>query len=170
VQTAVTHLRETQALAKRVGESPALLKTIEQLPAIAESDVTVLTIGEASTGKELVALAFHYLSNRASFPFGLVNCRALLDTLFEDELFGHERGAFMGAHTFAGGDSETCKGARTQSNSALGFATQYGSRTTVEMPLAGDPPLWQAFSTGYTFPNPWVRCSSAPQYIHSACS
>jgi DNA-binding NtrC family response regulator len=98
VETLVRHLRETQALAKLFGESPALLKTIEQLPAIAASEATVLIIGETGTGKELVARALHYLSNRASFPFVPVNCGALSDTLFEDELFGHERGAFTGAH------------------------------------------------------------------------
>jgi DNA-binding NtrC family response regulator len=94
----VAHFQETQALAKLVGESPALLKTIEQLPAIAGSDATVLIMGETGTGKELVARALHYLSTRASFPFVPVNCGAVSDTLFEDELFGHERGAFTGAH------------------------------------------------------------------------
>jgi DNA-binding NtrC family response regulator len=98
VDTLVRHLRETQTLAKLVGESPALLKTIELLPSIAASDATVLIIGETGAGKELVARALHYLSNRASFPFVPVNCGALSDMLFEDELFGHERGAFTGAH------------------------------------------------------------------------
>jgi DNA-binding NtrC family response regulator len=98
LETLVRQLQETQALAKLVGESPALLKTIEQLPAIAASEATVLIIGETGTGKELVARALHYLSDRTSFPFVPVNCGALSDTLFEDELFGHERGAFTGAH------------------------------------------------------------------------
>ena len=98
MDTLVRHLRETQTLAKLVGESPALLKTIELLPSIAASDATVLIIGETGAGKELVARALHYLSNRASFPFVPVNCGALSDMLFEDELFGHERGAFTGAH------------------------------------------------------------------------
>jgi DNA-binding NtrC family response regulator len=98
MESLVTKLRETQALAKLIGESPALLKTIEQLPAVAGSEATVLIIGETGTGKELVARALHYLSNRAPFPFIPVNCGGLSDTLFEDELFGHERGAFTGAH------------------------------------------------------------------------
>jgi DNA-binding NtrC family response regulator len=98
LETWVCQLRKTQAVAKLVGNSPALLKTIEQLPAIAASDATVLIVGETGTGKELIARALHYLSKRASFPFVPVNCGALSDTLFEDELFGHERGAFTGAH------------------------------------------------------------------------
>jgi two-component system, NtrC family, response regulator GlrR len=98
VETSLRDLRDTQALAKLVGESPALVKMIDQLPAIAESDATVLIIGETGTGKELVARALHYLSKRASFPFVPVNCGSLSEALFEDELFGHERGAFTGAH------------------------------------------------------------------------
>jgi DNA-binding NtrC family response regulator len=97
METLVSHVREVQAFTKLVGNSSALLKTIEQLPAIAESDATVFIIGETGTGKELVARALHYLSTRASFPFVPLNCGALSDTLFEDELFGHERGAFTGA-------------------------------------------------------------------------
>ncbi len=98
VETLVRHLRDTQALEKLVGESPTFQSTIKQLPTIAESDATVLIIGETGTGKELVARALHYLSKRASFPFVPVNCGSLSETLFEDELFGHERGAFTGAH------------------------------------------------------------------------
>src|SRR6266568_4233393 len=98
VETLVRHLQETQALTKLVGESPTLLRMIEQLPTIAESEATVLITGETGTGKELVARALHYLSQRASFPFVPVNCGSLSDALFEDELFGHEHGAFTGAH------------------------------------------------------------------------
>jgi DNA-binding NtrC family response regulator len=98
VESLVRGLKDVQALAKLVGESPALLMTIEQLPTLAKSEATVLIIGETGTGKELVARALHYLSNRASSPFVPVNCGALSDTLFEDELFGHERGAFTDAH------------------------------------------------------------------------
>jgi formate hydrogenlyase transcriptional activator len=99
VESLIRSLQEVQAKTKLVGESPALVKTIEQLPAIAESGAAVLITGETGTGKELVARALHYLSKRASFPFVPVNCGSLSDNLFEDELFGHERGAFTGAIT-----------------------------------------------------------------------
>jgi DNA-binding NtrC family response regulator len=90
--------RDRNALAKLVGDSPELRRIIEQIPAIAESDATVLITGETGTGKELVARALHYLSKRASCPFVPVNCGSFSEMLFEDELFGHERGAYTGAH------------------------------------------------------------------------
>jgi DNA-binding NtrC family response regulator len=86
-----------QALSKLVGRAPALFKMIEELPAVAASEAPVLIIGETGTGKELVARALHYLSPRAESPFVAVNCGALPETLLEDELFGHERGAFTSA-------------------------------------------------------------------------
>jgi two-component system, NtrC family, response regulator GlrR len=86
-----------QALTKLVGRAPAMLRMIDELPAVAASEAPVLVVGETGTGKELVARAIHYLSPRASSPFVAVNCGALPEALVEDELFGHERGAFTGA-------------------------------------------------------------------------
>lgn len=86
-----------EELGRLIGQSPLFLKTIAKVPAIAESEASVLISGETGTGKELVAHAIHYLSPRAQFPFVAVNCGSLPDTLLEDELFGHERGAFTHA-------------------------------------------------------------------------
>jgi DNA-binding NtrC family response regulator len=85
-------------MAKLIGSAPVFRKAIEQIPAVAGSDITVLISGESGTGKELVARAIHYLSERDAYPFVAVNCGSLPDTLLEDELFGHERGAFTSAH------------------------------------------------------------------------
>ena len=90
--------RRVQVLNKLIGDSPAFVQVRDQLSRLSESEATVLIAGETGTGKELTARALHYLSSRAGFPFVAVNCAALPDTLLEDELFGHERGAFTDAH------------------------------------------------------------------------
>ena len=81
-----------------VGEAPAFREVLAQLPMLARTDGVVLIDGETGTGKELVARAIHHLGPRAPRPFVAVNCGALVDTLLEGELFGHERGAFTDAH------------------------------------------------------------------------
>jgi two-component system, NtrC family, response regulator GlrR len=80
-----------------IGESPTFCRTLAVVPRIAECDATVLVQGETGTGKELVARAVHYLSSRREFPFIPVNCGAIPDALFENELFGHDRGAYTDA-------------------------------------------------------------------------
>ncbi len=80
-----------------VGESEPLRETLEIVRRVADSEATVLVLGESGVGKELIARALHYNSPRAQRPFVAVNCGAIPEELLESELFGHVRGAFTGA-------------------------------------------------------------------------
>jgi DNA-binding NtrC family response regulator len=85
------------------GFSPAMVDLRRYLAKVAQCDSTVLITGETGTGKERVAAAVHQLSARTDKPFIAVNCAAVPESLFESEMFGHERGAFTGAQSaFAG--------------------------------------------------------------------
>ena len=84
-------------LSNIVGRSEAMRKTIEMIATVAPTEATVLITGESGAGKELIAKAIHYNSNRKNGPLVAVNCAALTETLLESELFGHEKGAFTGA-------------------------------------------------------------------------
>jgi two-component system, NtrC family, response regulator GlrR len=94
----VTSCIGDEAIEGFVGRAPALRDLLANLPKLASAEGTVLISGETGTGKELVARAIHGMSRRAASPFVAVNCGSLMDTLFESELFGHERGAFTDAH------------------------------------------------------------------------
>src|SRR6516162_744700 len=85
-------------LENMTGESPALREVIDTIRQVAPSSANVLIEGESGTGKELAAHAIHNLSRRNKAKFVTVHCAALSPTLLESELFGHEKGAFTGAH------------------------------------------------------------------------
>jgi two-component system response regulator HydG len=93
-----------------VGTSPALVRLMELVERVAPRDTTVLILGESGTGKELIARALHMKSARRDRPFIAVNCAALSETLFESELFGHEKGAFTGAIATKRGRFELAQG------------------------------------------------------------
>ena len=80
-----------------VGEHATIREVSQQIQKVAATDATVLLLGESGTGKELFARAVHYLSPRREKPFVALNCAAIPEGLVENELFGHERGAFTGA-------------------------------------------------------------------------
>jgi len=80
-----------------IGQSPAMEHIFTLIPEVAQSDSSILLVGETGTGKELVAKAIHAKSRRAHLPFIAINCGALSDTLLESELFGHQKGVFTGA-------------------------------------------------------------------------
>jgi two-component system response regulator AtoC len=93
-----------------VGQSHQMAEIYKLIARMAALDTTVLIEGETGTGKELVARAIHGASGRAARPFVVVDCAALPETLFESELFGHERGSFTGAFAARRGLLETSTG------------------------------------------------------------
>jgi two-component system response regulator GlrR len=98
VEGARQQLLEELGLTNLVGRDPVFLRAIGHLPRFARSDAPVCITGETGTGKELCARALHYLGRRRGFPFIGVDCGALPEPLFENEMFGHARGAFTDAH------------------------------------------------------------------------
>ena len=81
-----------------IAKSISMQKVLRQVEKVATSHANIFICGQSGTGKEVIASMIHAGSKRASFPFIRVNCAALSDTLIESEFFGHERGAFTGAH------------------------------------------------------------------------
>jgi DNA-binding NtrC family response regulator len=110
LRTEVILLREEHqkrfGLPKVLGEDPALKETLLAIQRAAATDATVLLLGESGTGKELMSRALHQLSGRAKGPFVAINCAAIPEALLENELFGHEKGAFTGASARKVGKAE----------------------------------------------------------------
>ena len=111
------------------GASPAMQKLKDAIARVAPIPSPVLIFGESGSGKELVARDIHRLSGRAKEPFVAINCGALPENLVESELFGHERGAFTGAHA-------TRKGAFESAGKGTLFLDEIG-----ELPLAAQAKL-----------------------------
>jgi len=93
-----------------IGESAAMQEVFEMVQQVAPTPATVLLLGESGTGKEMIAKVIHQLSPRARQPMVTVHCAALTPTLLESELFGHEKGAFTGAHERRIGRFEQAQG------------------------------------------------------------
>ena len=119
-----------------VGRSPVMLELFEHIRRFAPHLRTALVTGETGTGKELVARALHKAGPRAHKKFVAVNCSAVVDSLFESELFGHMRGAFTGAVESKPGLFETADGGTL-------FLDEIG-----ELPLASQAKLLRAIETG----------------------
>jgi two-component system NtrC family response regulator len=101
---------ETEGFEGMLGKSPAVKQVFTTVRKLDSADAPILVLGESGTGKEVVALTIHRRSKRAKGPFVAINCGAIPETLIEAELFGHERGAFTGAHTQRPGKIETAEG------------------------------------------------------------
>jgi DNA-binding NtrC family response regulator len=93
-----------------IGESEAIKRAVTETQRVAQTEANVLLLGESGTGKELFARAVHHLSTRRDKPFVAINCAAIPETLIENELFGHERGAFTGAGERRQGKFELASG------------------------------------------------------------
>jgi two-component system response regulator GlrR len=91
------HLLSHFGMQQFIGRSPAFVSALEKIPRIASSDAAVLLVGETGTGKEMCASGIHYLSARADKPLIPVNCGSIPPNLFENEMFGHEPGAYTDA-------------------------------------------------------------------------
>lgn len=99
--------QQTAAVGKDfIAESPAMKKILQDVQTVAQSNANVFITGESGAGKEVIASAIHSHSQRADRPFIKVNCAAIPETLVESEFFGHEKGAFTGAHARRNGRFE----------------------------------------------------------------
>jgi two-component system response regulator GlrR len=106
----VSHLKGVVGARQIIGRSPSLMAQVGKLPQFAGCDATVLIVGETGTGKELFARAVHHCSRRSGQPLVVVDCAAIPADLMENELFGHEKGAYTTAHTAKAGLFQEAEG------------------------------------------------------------
>ena len=104
------HRLDRDSFEGMLGTSPEMQKIFASIRKVATTEVPVLIVGESGTGKELAARAIHRQSPRRDRPFVVINCGAIPETLLESELFGHEKGAFTGAHIQRKGRIEAAEG------------------------------------------------------------
>jgi PAS domain S-box-containing protein len=109
-EKAALRLGEVHSMNNIIGKSHAMRDVFSAIKSAAASDATILIQGDSGTGKELVAGAVHFNSERAAGPMITVNCSALSETLLESELFGHVKGAYTGAHRDRPGRFEEAEG------------------------------------------------------------
>ena len=103
-------LRGTYSFANIISQSDSMKQVFKLVRQVADTDATVLILGETGTGKEMLAKAIHYNSPRKTKPFVVITCSALNESLLESELFGHEKGAFTGAMRARVGKFEDANG------------------------------------------------------------
>ena len=107
---AMQHERAGRGFEDMLGASPQMQAVFDFIRKVATTSAPVLILGESGTGKEMVAQALHRRSAQSGGPFVAINCNAIPENLLESELFGHEKGAFTGAHTQRKGHIETGRG------------------------------------------------------------
>ena len=103
-------LKERYSFNNIIGKSQAMQEVFNLIEVVSKSNSNVLVTGESGTGKELAARAIHYASSRSNRPFIPIDCAAIPEELLESELFGHEKGAFTGAHDRKVGQVELASG------------------------------------------------------------
>ena len=120
-----------------------MAKVFDTIRRVAGSDISVLVVGARSgTGKELVAKAIHQQSHRKNGPFIAINCGAIPETLLESELFGHEKGAFTGAHMQRLGRIESAEGGTLFLDEIAEIFSSVTSQTSACFARANNLSVW----------------------------